>query len=96
MVKENIQYTKQKYIFNYINKFSSSFKNKYCLFCRTEITEQSHCCNQMENVGDKLVKKYFELDDEFRKNIVQELNEPNIKFEESISNIRNKILAYSL
>lgn len=92
----DIQIKKQKYISNYIDKFYSSFKNKYCLFCRTEIIENDHFCCQMENISDKLVEKYFELEDDFRKNIIQELNNLDIKNEESICNIRNKILAYSL
>ena len=59
MVEENIQFTKQKLIFKFINIFKSSFANKYCLFCRTEIIEEDHFCDQVERIGDKLVAKYL-------------------------------------
>lgn len=94
MIKEN-QIIKQRVIFRHIEKFKSSIKNNYCLFCRTQINN-NHFCKFLEKLEDTLVKKYFELDKEYRKSIIEELNDVSIKNQEFVQSIKNKILAYSL
>jgi len=87
---------KQKKVFSHIQKFKSSFKNKYCLYCRTEILEENHFCKQLENVGDQIVLFYFEFLDETKKEIINELKNELLIDQELSQTIRNKILAYSL
>lgn len=96
MVEEHFNIKKQRLIFNYIGKFRSSVTNKYCLFCRSEIVEKKHYCEVIKKIENIVVEKYFELDDDFKKTIIEELRDPLIQNEEGIENIRNKILAYSL
>jgi hypothetical protein len=87
---------KQKIIFNYIEKMRSSLKNKYCLYCRTEMIEKNHHCKELETTGDVIAKVYFELNDDLKKEIIFALNDLWFKNIEFVENIKNKILAYSL
>ena len=101
---------KHRSINDFLEKIKSSIKNKYCLFCRSEIIED-HYCEQLEILEDKLVEIFFEIKSEdnfyyedhwsketksIKKEIMDYLEDPLIKNEQVIENIKNKILAYSL
>ena len=86
---------KQRLITSYLDKFKSSIRNKYCLFCRTEIIDD-HYCVQLSNLEDKVIEIYFELNKEEKKEIYDVINDSDFNLLEFIKNIKNKILAYSL
>lgn len=95
-VAKHILEGKQKKVFSHIERMKSSVRNKYCLYCRSEITEQSHHCKQIEGMGDQIVAVYFEMDEQSKKEILSELKNELLINEEFAQNIKNKILAYSL
>ena len=90
-------FQEQKEITNIIERMKSSIKNKYCLYCKTEITEDDHNCKSLEITGDKIVDFYFQLaTKDFKKEILENLNDPIIKNKEFAEMVRNKILAFSM
>lgn len=77
-----------------IDKMKSSVRNKYCLFCRTEITEENHHCSQIENAGNKILKISLELG--LSKEIINEFKDESLLNEEFAQNIKNKLIAYNI
>lgn len=84
----------KKNIFLCLNKMKSSIKNNYCLFCRAEITDQNHCCEEINVTTDKLVSCCLKL--EISKEILDELNDEIFKNQEFVQNIKNKLIAYNI
>ena len=92
----SLRLQEQKEITNIIERMKSSIKNKYCLYCKTEIKE-NHNCKSLEIIGNKIVDFYLNLaNNDFKKEILENLNDPIIKNEEFVEIVKNKILAYSL
>ena len=90
-------FQEEKKITNIIERMKSSIRNKYCLYCKTEIIEENHNCKSLEKIGDKIVNFYLNSATiNFKKEILENLNDPIIKNEEFSETVRNKILAYSL
>lgn len=94
MVVEN-EAAKRRKVLSYIQKLKSSVTNKYCLCCRTEISEKNHNCKEIESLSDKIVEICLEFK-KIDKEIMDELNSEILKNEEFANNIKNKILAYSI
>jgi hypothetical protein len=90
---------KFRLINNCVEKIKSSMRNKYCLFCRSEIFE-NHYCNQLETLENKILKVFSEINSKdsklIKKEIMDSLCDPMIKDIQVVENIKNKILAYSL
>ena len=100
----------KKNILNCLDKFKSSIRNKYCLFCREKILDNDHYCSKIESVESKIIETYFEIKSlnenksdeeekiikENKKEIMDLLNEESFKNKELFINLRNKILAYSM
>lgn len=94
MIVENEAIKKRK-VFSYIQKLKSSVINKYCLCCRTKISEKNHNCKEIEFLSNKIVEICLEFK-KIDKEIMEELNSEVLKNEEFANNIKNKILAYNL
>lgn len=91
-------FQEQKEIIGIIEKMKSSIKNKYCLYCKLQIVEDdNHNCKSLEIIGNKIVDFYllFATKD-FKKEILENLNDPIIKNKEFAEMVRNKILAFSM
>jgi hypothetical protein len=85
---------KKRKIILIIDKMKSSVKNKYCLFCRSEIKENNHSCEEIENVGNNIVTACLKF--EISKEILEEFNDDLLKNEEFAQNIKNKLIAYNI
>lgn len=51
----------KKNILKCLEKFKSSIKNKYCLFCREEISGNDHYCSNIESLEEKVLQSYFKI-----------------------------------
>lgn len=93
MVIDNYE-KKKREISLIVEKLKSSVRNKYCLYCRSEIIEKNHHCKEIEQIGDKILRVCLEIGE--KTEIIQELNSELLKNEEFAQNIKNKIIAYNI